>query len=159
VMNRPPRDPKEPVLNKVVVFGTFLGATLMTAGAVGLFLWRYELEMAARASTGLTEGQIVSEAQTMAVTTVIMFQVFYMLNCRSLRDSVWSIGLVSNKTVYIGIGTVLALQALFIYAPPMQAVFSTFPLSAQSLLFSALAGAIILPVISLEKLFRSRRRA
>jgi hypothetical protein len=41
----------------------------------------------------------------------------------------------------------------------MQAVFSTFPLSAQSLLFSALAGAIILPVISLEKLFRSRRRA
>jgi Ca2+-transporting ATPase len=159
VMSRPPRDPKEPVLNRFVVFRTFLAATLMTAGAVGLFLWRYELEMAARASTGLTEGQIVSEAQTMAVTTVIMFQVFYMLNCRSLRDSVLGIGLFSNKTVYIGIGTVLALQALFIYAPPMQAVFSTFPLSAQSLLFSALAGAIILPVISLEKLFRSRRRA
>jgi Ca2+-transporting ATPase len=159
VMNRPPRDPKEPVLNRFVVFRTFLAATLMTAGAVGLFLWRYELEMAARASTGLTEGQIVSEAQTMAVTTVIMFQVFYMLNCRSLRDSVLRIGLFSNKTVFIGIGTVLALQALFIYTEPMQAVFTSSPLSARSLLFSTLAGAIILPVISLEKLFRSRRRA
>ena len=134
VMNRPPRDPKEPVLNKFVVFRTLLAATLMTAGAVGLFLWRYEAEMAARVSTGLTEAQIVSEAQTMAVTTVIMFQVFYMLSCRSLKDSVFKIGFFSNKTVFIGIGAVLALQALFIYAPPMQAIFSTFPLTAQSLL-------------------------
>jgi len=159
VMNRPPRDPKEPVLNKFVVFRTFLAATLMTAGAVGLFLWRYELEMAARVSTGLTEAQIVSEAQTMAVTTVIMFQVFYMLSCRSLKDSIFKIGLFGNKTVFIGIGAILALQALFIYAPPMQAIFATFPLTVQSLLYSALAGAIILPVISVEKLIRNRRHA
>jgi Ca2+-transporting ATPase len=110
-------------------------------------------------TTGLTQAQIVSEAQTMAVTTVIMFQVFYMLSCRSLKDSVFKIGLFSNKMVFIGIAVVLALQALFIYAPPMQAIFSTFPLTAQSLLFSALAGAIILPVISVEKLIRNRRRA
>ena len=159
VMDRPPRDPKEPVLNKFVVFRTFLAATLMTAGSVSLFLWKYEQEMATRVSTGLVEAQIVSEAQTMAVTTVIMFQVFYMLSCRSLKDSVFKIGFFSNKIVFIGIGAVLALQALFIYAPPMQTMFSTFPLSAESLLVSALAGAIILPVITVEKLIRSRRRA
>lgn len=159
VMNRPPRNPKEPVLNKFVVFRTFLAAILMTAGAVGLFLWRYELEMTARATTGLTEVQIVSEAQTMAVTTVIMFQVFYMLSCRSLKDSVFKIGFFSNKTVFIGISAILTLQALFIYTPPMQAIFSTYPLTLPSLLFSALAGAIILPVISVEKLIRNRRRA
>jgi len=82
-----------------------------------------------------------------------------MLSCRSLKDSVFKIGFFSNKTVFIGIGAVLALQALFIYAPPMQAIFSTFPLTLQSLLFSALAGAIILPVISVEKVIRNRRRA
>jgi len=159
IMSRPPRDPKEPVLNKFVVFRTFLAATLMTAGAVGLFLWQYEQEMAVRVSTGLTEAQIASEAQTMAVTTVIMFQVFYMLSCRSLNDSIFRIGFFSNKAVFVGIGAVLALQALFIYAPPMQAIFSTFPLAAHSLFFSALAGAIILPVISVEKWIRNRRRA
>jgi magnesium-transporting ATPase (P-type) len=159
VMHRPPRDPTEPVLNKFVVFRTLLAATLMTAGAMGLFLWQYEQEMAIRVSTGLTEAQIVSEAQTMAVTTVIMFQVFYMLSSRSLNDSVFSIGLFSNKTVFVGIGAVLALQALFIYAPTMQAVFSTFPLTAQSLLVSALAGAIIVPVISVEKWIRNRSRS
>ncbi len=159
VMSRPPRDPQEPVLSRFVVFRTFVAATLMTAGAVGLFLWRYELEMAVRATTGLTEAQIVSEAQTMAVTTVIMFQVFYMLSCRSLKDSIFKIGLFTNRTVFIGIAAILALQALFVYAPPMQAIFSTFPLTAQSLLLSVLAGAIILPVISLEKAIRRRRHA
>lgn len=159
VMSRPPRDPKEPVLNRFVVVRTILAAALMSAAAVGLFLWRYELEMAARVTTGLTEAQIVSEAQTMAVTTVIMFQVFYMLSCRSLKDSVFRIGVFSNKTVFVGIGAILALQALFIYAPPLQAVFSTFPLPAESLLVSAAAGTIILPVISVEKWFRNRGRS
>ena len=159
VMSRPPRNPKEPVLNGFVVFRTGLAATLMSAGAVGIFLWQYGHEMAARASTGLSEAQIVSEAQTMAVTTVIMFQIFYMLSCRSLKDSIFKIGFFSNHTVFLGIGAVLALQATFIYAPPMQAIFSTFPLSASSLLVSALVGAIILPVISAEKWVRQRRRA
>jgi len=159
VMSRPPRDPQEPVLNRFVLFRTGMAAILMSVGAIGLFLWRYDVEMAARAITGLTQAQIVSEAQTMAVTTVILFQVFYMLSCRSLRDSVFSIGLFSNKAVFVGIGAVLGLQALFIYAPPLQAVFSTFPLTPQSLLLSALVGAVILPAIALEKSVRRRHRA
>ncbi len=159
VMRRPPRDPKEPVLNRFVVIRTFVAASLMTAGSVGLFLWQYGKEMADRETNGLSEAQIVSEAQTMAVTTVIMFQIFYMLNCRSLRDSVFRIGVFSNETVFLGITVVLALQASFIYAPPMQAVFSTYPLSLESLVYSALAGAIILPVITIEKFVRSREGA
>lgn len=157
-MSRPPRDPKEPVLNRFVVIRTLVAATLMTAGAVGLFLWQYTQEMADRATTGLTEAQIVSEAQTMAVTTVIMFQIFYMLNCRSLKDSIFKIGVFSNKAVFIGVGAIVVLQALFLYAPPMQAVFSSYPLSPLSLLYSALAGAIILPVITIEKLVRNPGR-
>ncbi len=157
VMSRPPRDPKEPVLNRFVVIRTLVAATLMTAGSVGLFIWKYEQEMAARATTGLTEAQIVSEAQTMAVTTVIMFQIFYMLNCRSLKDSIFRIGVFSNKAVFIGIGAISVLQALFIYLPAMQVVFGTFPLSPESLFFSVLAGAIILPVITVEKLVRNHK--
>ena len=93
----------------------------------------------------------------MAVTTVIMFQIFYMLNCRSLKDSIFRIGVFSNTAVFLGVGAILILQALFIYAPPMQAVFSTFPLPPESLLLSALVGAIIMPVITVEKRVRSRQ--
>jgi Ca2+-transporting ATPase len=159
VMRRPPRNPKEPVLNRFVVIRTFVAATLMTMGSVGLFLWQYGEEMANRVASGLSGAEIVSEAQTMAVTTVIMFQIFYMLNCRSLKDSVFRIGFFSNRIVFFGIAAVLALQALFIYAPAMQAVFSTYPLSGESLLYSILAGAIIMPVIAIEKFVRGRQRA
>lgn len=157
VMSRPPRDPSEPVLNRFVVIRTLVAAILMTVGSVGLFLWNYGREMSDRATNGLSEAQITGEAQTMAVTTVIAFQIFYMLNCRSLKDSVFRIGVFSNKTVFLGIGTVLGLHVAFVYAPPMQSIFSTYPLSAEQLLYSALAGAIILPVISIEKFARNRR--
>ena len=148
IMNRPPRDPGAPVLSRFVIARTFIVATIMTAGAISLFL--YELH-AAGGGTGA-----LANAQTMAVTTVIMFQIFYMLNCRSLRDSMLAIGVFSNKVVFIGIGTVLALQAIFIYAPFMQAIFGSAPLSANDILTSIAVGAVILPVISFEKWLRGR---
>ncbi|MCG9896128.1 MAG: HAD-IC family P-type ATPase [Fimbriimonadaceae bacterium] len=155
IMNRPPRDPDEPVMNRFVVFRTVLAAVLMTLGAVGLFLYEYNTSKGA----GLSELVAQAKAQTMAVTTVIAFQVFYMLNCRSLRDSIFRIGLFSNPAVFLGIGAIVVLQALFIYAPPLQSVFGTAGLSPEDIGKSILAGAVILPVISLEKWWRGRKAA
>ncbi len=94
----------------------------------------------------------------MAVTSVILFQVFYLLNCRSLRDSILHIGLTSNPWVFVGISTILGLQGAFIYAPPLQAVFGSTPLEVTDLVLAALVGAVILPIVSLEKrLIRPRR--
>ena len=98
-------------------------------------------------------------AQTMAVTTVIMFQVFYVLNCRSLNDSLLSIGLWSNMTVFIGIAALLLLQLGFIYLPVMNAIFGSLPLSAKDLLVATAVGMIILPVIGVEKMLRNRLEA
>jgi Ca2+-transporting ATPase len=127
----------------------------MTAGAVGLFWWEYTKALAlSDSSADLAVG--IAEAQTMAVTTVIMFQIFYMLNCRSLRHSIIEIGLFSNKTVFPGIGLLIVLQLVFIYAPPMHQVFGSAPLDWVDLGWSVLAGAIILPVVGVEKLLRSR---
>jgi magnesium-transporting ATPase (P-type) len=148
VMQRPPRSPDAPVLSGFVVMRTFVAATLMTIGAVGLFLWEYH-------ANGETL-DAMKKGQTMAVTTVIMFQVFYVLNCRSLKDSLLSIGLWSNMTVFIGIAALLLLQAGFIYLPFMNAIFDSLPLSARDLLVATAVGMIILPAISVEKLLRNR---
>jgi Ca2+-transporting ATPase len=134
----------------------------MTAGSVGLFLWEYVRELAligTPGNEGLTEAIVTAEAQTMAVTTVIMFQIFYVLNCRSLRGTIRSVGVFSNPAIFVGIGALLALQAFFVYAPPMHEVFGSAPLKPTELLLTALAGAIILPVISIEKWDRNRRLA
>ena len=151
VMRRPPRSPDAPVLSGFVIMRTFVAATLMTIGAVGLFLWEYN-----------AHGETVDAmktGQTMAVTTVIMFQVFYVINCRSLKDSLLSIGLWSNMTVFIGIAALLLLQLGFIYLPFMNAIFGSLPLSAKDLLVATAVGMIILPVISFEKILRNRLEA
>ena len=149
IMKRPPRNPDAPVLSGFIIMRTFVAALLMTAGAIGLFLYEFR-------AAGGAGSEALAKAQTMAVTTVIMFQIFYLLNCRSLRDSMLKIGVFSNKTVFIGIGALLVLQAMFIYAPFMQAIFASAPLTIDDVLKSILVGAIILPVISVEKWWRNR---
>lgn len=95
----------------------------------------------------------------MALITVVMFQLFYMLSCRSLRDSIVRIGVFSNKFVFIGIAAVLVLQALFTYAPFMHAIFSSAPLAPLDVLASILVGTAILPVVGLEKWWGRRNAA
>jgi len=148
IMSRKPRDPDAPVLSGFVIMRLVTVAILMTAGALALFSYVFAAEGSAP--------DALATAQTMAVTTVIMFQIFYLLNCRSLRDSILAIGAFSNKTVFIGIATILVLQAFFIYAPFMNTIFGSAPLGLGDILLAAAAGTIVLPVISLEKWLRRR---
>ncbi len=153
IMRRPPRDPNEPLFSRFVVFRTVLVSLLMTIGTILLFMWEYNRSL----SSGMSASEALSESQTMAVTFVIMFQIFYMLNCRSLNDSILKIGIFSNKTVFMGIGAVLVLHSLFIYMPFMNAVFKSSWLNPWDVAIAAGAAAIILPVIGIEKWLRSKR--
>jgi len=155
VMRRPPRDPEEPVLTRFVVLRTLVAAIVMTAGALVLFQWEYTSHI----GQGAPQAQALSRAQTMAVTSVILFQIFYLLNCRSLRESVFTIGLLSNRWILVGIASLLALQAALVHAPPLQAVFATSSLGVGEWLRAALVGAVILPVVTLEKRLRRAARA
>jgi hypothetical protein len=53
--------------------------------------------------------------------------------------------------VLIAIAVVLVLQAVFTYAPPMQALFETVALSPWQLAQCALAGLILLVVLDIDK--------
>jgi Ca2+-transporting ATPase len=153
VMRRPPRDPKTPILSRFVLARTGIVALLMTAGAIGLFLYEYYGEVA----RGVEPALALREAQTMAVTTVVLMQVFYLLNCRSLAGSVLEIGLFTNRMVFVGIAAILALQLAFVYLPPLNALFGSAPLGPGEWVKATLVAAIVLPVIGLEKRWRRSR--
>ena len=85
------------------------------------------------ATGGESAGLGYAEAQTQAVTTVIFFQIFYLLNCRSFREPILQMGLYSNPWIFVGIGAVLLLQAAFVYLPFMNAVFGSAPLGLSSM--------------------------
>jgi magnesium-transporting ATPase (P-type) len=150
-MSRPPRRLGAPILDRFIVIRTLVVALLMAAGAVALFLWEYRTEVP-------RQGHAVAlrEAQTMAVTTVVFFQIFYLFTCRSLRGAVFQLGFFSNRMVFAGIGVLLLLQAGFIYLPFMQSIFGTAALEPQAIGLCALVATVVLPVIGVEKARRNR---
>jgi magnesium-transporting ATPase (P-type) len=154
VMRRPPRKPDEPLFNRFVIIRVIIVSILLTAGTIAMFSYEY----AKAISVGLPGDAALPKAQSMAVTFVIMFQIFYMINCRSLNDSVMKIGLFSNKFIFAGIGSILILQAFLIYSPVMQRIFGTAALNAGDILLTVVAGFSVFPVIALEKWIRYRRR-
>ncbi|MFE3869544.1 cation-translocating P-type ATPase [Flavobacterium sp. LS2P90] len=152
VMNRPPRKPNKPLLSSLIIFRMILVSLVMAGGTIGLFLWEYNIEL----SMGMAHSQAISEAQTMAVTAMVLFQVFYLIDCRSLNFSVNKIGLFSNPFIYIGIATVLFVQAAFVYFPFMNRWFHSSPLKAEAWGVSAMVAFSILIIISLEKWIRRK---
>ena len=151
VMKRPPRNPDEPLFSRFVTFRVVFVSILMTAGAILLFNREYSNAL----SNNVSPAYALRKSQTIVVTFVIMFQIFYMLNCRSLKDSLLKIGIFSNNAIFIGIGTILAFQALFIYNPFMQSVFGTAALDLRDILIATGAGFVIFPLIWIEKRIHS----
>jgi magnesium-transporting ATPase (P-type) len=121
----------------------------MTAGAVGLFLREYTTDLLAGVPPDLAR----VESQTVAVTTIILFQMLYLLDCRSLTQTFWRIRLFSNWWVYIGMLATLGLQVAFVYLESFNRLFRTPPLDASDW---GMSGAVALAgffVISPEKWF------
>jgi magnesium-transporting ATPase (P-type) len=157
LMRRPPRDPGEPLLSRFVLARTVYVGALMCTVSVVLFL--VTVAAAGESLTGSSPPveHVLAEAQTLAVTALALFQVFYLLACRTLTEPVRLVGWWSNPWLFVGIGVLLVLQAGFVYVPFMQDLFHTAPLSAAQWGLAALAGAIVLPVVGLEKRMRRRR--
>ncbi|MEI8354969.1 MAG: HAD-IC family P-type ATPase [Deltaproteobacteria bacterium] len=155
-MRRMPRSPDEPVFSGFIVARLILVAILMSTGACGLFLWEYFRIIGPEPVTIARHALALAEAQTLCVTSITFTQIFYLLNCRSLRDSLFTQEVFSNPAIFIGIGLLLLLQACFIYLPPLQTLFASAALDARAWLYAMAAGAIVLPAISLDKLIRNR---
>jgi Ca2+-transporting ATPase len=154
-MRRPPRSPDEPVFSGFIVMRLLIVATVMAATACGLFLLEYFRIIGTEPLTTVRHTMALAEAQTCCVTAITFSQIFYLLNCRSMKNSFLSQGVFSNPAIYIGIAVLLSLQACFVYIPPLQSLFGTTALNATAWLHAALAGAIVLPVISCEKWLRN----
>ncbi len=155
VMKRPPRAPNESPFSPFVIFRTVAVAILMAAGAIVLSVLEYFDQLAMGSSHAIA----IADAQTVAVTAVVFFQVFYLLQSRSLKGTLLEVGLTSNKAVLIGIAVLVGLQVLFVMSPFMHQIFETGPISWRQVGFAALAGATVLPVVGVEKAIRRRRHS
>jgi magnesium-transporting ATPase (P-type) len=98
----------------------------------------------------------VELARTVAVNIVVMVELFYLFNCRSLTQSMFKIGVLSNPWLFVGAIGMIFLQLLFTYAPFMNRLFSTAPVGLKDwglIVAVGLAGYVI---IELEKWLRRK---
>jgi magnesium-transporting ATPase (P-type) len=143
-MRRAPRDPKEPILTFPLFMRTGFVTLIILTGAFGLFLWEQ------------ARGATLAEARTIVVNVIIVVEIFYLLNCRSLTHSMASLGYFSNPWIIGGISAMLAAQIAFTYAPVMNRLFHTAPLPAATWLHIIGVGLIAFALVGLEKWIRAQ---
>jgi Ca2+-transporting ATPase len=148
IMDRPPRRKDGPLLSRFIVIRTLSVSILMAVGAIALFLWEYHFEL----SKGVMKSVAISEAQTMAVTSIILFQIFYLFHCRSLKQSIFKMSPFSNPSIMLGTAVVLIAQIGFIYLPFMNKLFYSSRLGPEGLIISTGIALIIFLFIGLEKM-------
>ena len=144
LMNRLPRSPGSPILDGVLLQRILLVGFMLLIGSFGLFEW------------ALRQGASIEQARTVAVNVFAVGQSFYLLNCRSLRWSMFRIGVFSNPWVWAGIAAMAAVQLAFTYLPVMNRLFQTAPITAEQWLAILGVGLVIYAVMGLEKRLRPR---
>ncbi len=139
---RKPRDPKEPIMNKVLIQRTVIVGTLIAVGVIVAF------------KKALLAGYTLEHARTLAVTTMVFFQFFQCINSRSETKSIFRINPLSNP--FLGISMLLALtaQLLFIYEPNLNKLFSTTPLNEFDWLLVLAFSLTVIIVVEIDKKIR-----
>ncbi len=89
-----------------------------------------------------------------AVNVFAVGQSFYLLNCRSLRHSMFCLGVFKNPWVWGGITAMIAAQLIFTYLPLMNQLFHTAPIGIIDWLSIILVGSVIYILIDAEKMLR-----
>lgn len=144
-MTRPPYRPNESVFARgmgwhILWVGLLIGLIPL---AVGYWGW----------STGHPAWQ------TMVFTTLTLGQMAHALAVRSSRESLFQLGLLSNKALLGAVALTFALQMAVIYLPFLQQVFDTHSLSLDILALNLGLSAIILVAVEFAKWIQRRSEA
>ncbi|MBN2689292.1 MAG: cation-transporting P-type ATPase [Gammaproteobacteria bacterium] len=150
VMLRKPRDPREPILSKLLMWRIVFVSFLLVAAVFLLFFYERD------------HGVNLKVARTVVVNMLVMGEVFYLINCRRIQESALNIKTIfGSKAVWIAIGLVMVLQFIYTYMPGMEDFFGSRPISLLHWLQIITGGITIFLLVELEKWFgrlRSRRR-
>jgi len=146
LMGRPPRDPDEPVFAGPVLVALSAMSILIFIGLMPIFYVYWQ-----------TEG--VEKAQTMALATLVVYELFYAFNCRSLRFTLPQLGFFTNKWLLPAVLSSFLLLIGVIYIPSWSVAFHTVPLNIVDWdeLFLVAGGSFLL--IEIAKWIVGRRRS
>lgn len=143
VMNRPPRDPQKSLFAEMKVYLLYL-TIILTVGVLFVYGWAFN------------GGLGVDKARTMALATLISFELFVCFECRSLKHSLFKIGISTNKWLIITVVPQFILMFVVISLPFFNPLMHTVPLTLIEYALSIGVAFTVIPAIELFKLVSAR---
>ena len=145
VLERKPRPPGERILSSLMIQRTILMGSFMGFGTFIIYYLQ------------LDSGVSVESARSVALTTMVFFQFYQALNCRSETLSVFEMHPLSNPFLFVSIIGAFFAHLAVLYVPGLQYIFRTVPLSWDQWLLIIISSFTILFVVELDKFIRRRK--
>jgi Ca2+-transporting ATPase len=137
VMQRPPRPPQESLFSHGMWQHMIWVGLLMAGLTLFAQAWAYH--------TGS------SHWQTMAFTVITLSQLGHVMAIRSEKESLFSMGIFSNKPLALAVVVTFLLQMATIYVPAFNPIFKTEPLSMSELVLCLVLSSVVFFAVEFEK--------
>ncbi|WP_013323084.1 cation-translocating P-type ATPase [Gloeothece verrucosa] len=145
IMERPPRPPQMPLLQRSTVSRIILVGCILCVMAFAV----YFLE---KTNTATSQ----ASAQTAAANAIVFGQIFLLFNCRSRRYTMFRVGAFSNRWLIAGVISMIIAQLLFTYTPIMNEIFTTAPIGVTE--WALILGSSVGLYIFIELIKRGLRK-
>ncbi|MCX2929867.1 HAD-IC family P-type ATPase [Mycobacterium sp. CVI_P3] len=142
VLKRPPRPRREGILSATMWERTAIVGVVMAAGALFMFNWQ------------LGRDHSLVAAQSVTLTTLVLFEAFQAGNSRSENRSLFALNPLANPFLFWASLGALSLHIAAMYLPPFQYVLGIQPISAAAWIRAVLVAATILVAVEAHKAFR-----
>lgn len=148
IMNLPPRNPNEPILDKDMIRALIVQSIAICAATLGSYIWG----MSKYGTENLTM------ARTITFTTLITAELLRAYSSRSLTHSIFHIGVFSNKTMTRSTLLSFLLLLVVIYVPFLQPIFDTYTIGLADWLMILVFAFIPLVIGELYKVVVYRKK-
>ncbi|MBE0467342.1 MAG: HAD-IC family P-type ATPase, partial [Candidatus Desulforudis sp.] len=142
IINRSPRHRTEPVISRLMAERLVIIGVVIAVGTLYTFIW------------ALNQGYTIDHARTVALTTIVLFQLFNVFNVRSETESILRMRLLSNPFLFFSVVASVIAQLMIIYVPALQFVFRTVPLNIGDWVVLTVAAVTVLVAVEAEKALR-----
>jgi Ca2+-transporting ATPase len=153
IMHRPPRPPQEGVFSRPVTVLLVVISLYLTLIMLPLFAY-YVLFNPSQLSD---PGQVLIQAQTMVFVTLILAELVNAFNCRSDIHSLFTVGVLPNRFLVVGVLLSLGIMVAVINWQPLAEIFRVRPLALADWLLAAGLGLTLVPVVEVTKWLLRRR--
>ncbi|MDD7363646.1 MAG: calcium-translocating P-type ATPase, SERCA-type [Peptoniphilus sp.] len=148
IMHEPPRDPKEPILDRKVTITLVIQSIAITIATLGVYY--YALTTHGRTGDGLVY------SRTMAFSTLVFSELFRSFSSRSIDDTLAKIGFFTNKRLNQAVLLSLALVLVVLYVPFLEELFHMTDLNMMDWAIVLISSFIPLVIGEIQKVIRFR---